>query len=154
MSDKDKPNPMVEDDGDTAVQASEPKTKQPPLYKVVLHNDDYTPMEFVVEVLTTYFSLSREQAVQIMLTVHTRGKGAGLAALAPNMRANAASSCNMPISRRSSCAPIWQRKTAHFSNMAGSIIRASRRRCWIMSPLRAAREAHPPSRSRLPRTSC
>ncbi|ROO30365.1 ATP-dependent Clp protease ClpS [Salinisphaera orenii MK-B5] len=75
MSDKDKPNPMVEDDGDTAVQASEPKTKQPPLYKVVLHNDDYTPMEFVVEVLTTYFSLSREQAVQIMLTVHTRGKG-------------------------------------------------------------------------------
>lgn len=75
MSDKDKPNPTVEDDGDTAVQTSEPKTKQPPLYKVVLHNDDYTPMEFVVEVLTTYFSLSREQAVQVMLTVHTRGKG-------------------------------------------------------------------------------
>ena len=73
MSDKDKPNPMVEDDGDTAVQASEPKTKQPPLYKVVLHNDDYTPMEFVVHVLERFFGITHEQAVEIMLTVHRRG---------------------------------------------------------------------------------
>src|SRR5699024_5678327 len=63
--------------GDTnvVVERARPKTRQPPLYKVVLHNDDYTPMEFVVDVLLTYFSMTREQAVQIMLTVHTRGKG-------------------------------------------------------------------------------
>lgn len=74
MSQTDKPNRLVEDEGDTAVETSKPKTKQPPLYKVVVHNDDYTPMEFVVEVLMTYFNLDRERAVQIMLTVHTRGK--------------------------------------------------------------------------------
>ncbi len=69
-----KPQTPVEGDSDVVVEQSRPRTKQPPLYKVVLHNDDYTPMEFVVEVLLTYFSLSREQAVQVMLTVHTRGK--------------------------------------------------------------------------------
>ncbi|GAB3685933.1 ATP-dependent Clp protease adapter ClpS [Salinisphaera aquimarina] len=74
MSQTDKPKPAVEDDGETVVQTSKPKTKQPPLYKVIMHNDDYTPMEFVVEVLLTYFNLDREQAVQVMLTVHTRGK--------------------------------------------------------------------------------
>lgn len=60
---------------DTVVERARPKTRRPPLYRVVLHNDDYTPMEFVVNVLLTYFSLTHEQAVQIMLTVHTRGKG-------------------------------------------------------------------------------
>lgn len=66
-----------QEQGDTGVvvERARPKTRQPPLYRVVLHNDDYTPMEFVVEVLLSYFSLTREQAVQIMLTVHTRGKG-------------------------------------------------------------------------------
>lgn len=62
------------DDG-VAVQAAKPKLEQPPLYKVLLVNDDYTPMEFVVEVLEIFFGLGREQAVQIMLHVHTRGKG-------------------------------------------------------------------------------
>ena len=57
------------------VEKARPKTRRPPLYRVVLHNDDYTPMEFVVEVLLHYFSVTHEQAVQIMLTVHTRGKG-------------------------------------------------------------------------------
>lgn len=57
------------------VEKARPKTRQPPLYRVVLHNDDYTPMEFVVEVLLQYFSVTHEQAVQIMLMVHTRGKG-------------------------------------------------------------------------------
>lgn len=74
MSQSDKPNPGMENDGDTAVAPSEPKTKKPPLYKVVMHNDDFTPMEFVVEVLMTYFVHDHEKAVQIMLTVHTRGK--------------------------------------------------------------------------------
>jgi ATP-dependent Clp protease adaptor protein ClpS len=62
-------------DSGAAVQDARPELKKPPLYKVVLLNDDYTPMEFVVEVLETFFSMNREQATQVMLTVHTRGKG-------------------------------------------------------------------------------
>lgn len=58
-----------------AVEQARPKLKEPPLYKVILLNDDYTPMEFVVQVLEHFFGLSREQATQIMLHVHTRGKG-------------------------------------------------------------------------------
>lgn len=52
----------------------EPKLKKPPLFKVVLLNDDYTPMEFVVEVLQMFFGMDREKATQIMLAVHTTGK--------------------------------------------------------------------------------
>lgn len=51
------------------------KTEEPPLYNVVLLNDDYTPMEFVVGVLEQFFGMGREQAVRVMLHVHTRGKG-------------------------------------------------------------------------------
>jgi ATP-dependent Clp protease adaptor protein ClpS len=61
-------------DDDLAVQPSEPELARPPLYKVVLHNDDYTPMEFVVEVLQGFFNMDSEQAVQVMLAVHTQGK--------------------------------------------------------------------------------
>ncbi len=63
------------EDGDLALQEAKPKLKKPPLYKVILLNDDYTPMEFVVEVLEIFFRMNREQATQIMLTVHTQGKG-------------------------------------------------------------------------------
>ncbi len=59
---------------DLATAGVRPKLDQPPLYKVVLLNDDYTPMEFVVEVLTTFFALNVEKATQIMLKVHTEGK--------------------------------------------------------------------------------
>ncbi|HAU10768.1 MAG TPA: ATP-dependent Clp protease adapter ClpS [Gammaproteobacteria bacterium] len=58
-----------------AVQEAEPKLKRPQLYRVLLLNDDYTPMEFVVIVLQRFFHLSSEKAVQIMLNVHTRGSG-------------------------------------------------------------------------------
>lgn len=58
-----------------AVEEARPQLKRPPLYKVVLMNDDYTPMEFVVEVLETFFNMGREQATQVMLAVHTQGKG-------------------------------------------------------------------------------
>ena len=62
-------------EGGTALQESKPELKKPPLFKVVLLNDDYTPMEFVVEVLETFFRMNREQATHVMLTVHTQGKG-------------------------------------------------------------------------------
>jgi len=65
---------MPEHDDDLAVQSAEPTLAQPPLYKVVLHNDDYTPMEFVVEVLQGFFNMDSEKAVQVMLAVHTQGK--------------------------------------------------------------------------------
>ena len=71
----DDPNEHRKHDGDLAVAPAKPKLKRPPLYKVVLLNDDYTPMEFVVEVLEHFFGLNRERATQVMLAVHTLGKG-------------------------------------------------------------------------------
>lgn len=65
---------MPDDDGDLAVVPAQPALAQPPLYKVVLHNDDYTPMEFVIEVLQGIFNMDSEKAVQVMLAVHTQGK--------------------------------------------------------------------------------
>lgn len=62
-------------DDDVAVEQARPKLKRPPLYKVLLLNDDYTPMEFVVHVLEQFFSMNREKATQVMLHVHTRGMG-------------------------------------------------------------------------------
>lgn len=61
--------------GELATQESRPKLKRPPLYKVLLLNDDYTPMDFVVDVLQSYFHMDEEKATQIMLHVHTRGIG-------------------------------------------------------------------------------
>ena len=62
-------------DGGLALQESKPELKQPPLFKVILLNDDYTPMEFVIEVLEGFFKMNREQATHVMLNVHTQGKG-------------------------------------------------------------------------------
>ena len=58
-----------------ALEEARPEVKPPPMYKVVLLNDDFTPMEFVVDVIQTFFSLGHDQATQIMLHVHTKGKG-------------------------------------------------------------------------------
>ncbi|KPQ28046.1 ATP-dependent Clp protease adaptor protein ClpS [Halomonas sp. HL-93] len=65
---------MPEYDDDLTVQSAEPELAQPPLFKVVLHNDDFTPMEFVIEVLQGFFNMDSEKAVQVMLAVHTQGK--------------------------------------------------------------------------------
>lgn len=60
---------------DLAVEEARPRLKKPPLYRVVLLNDDYTPMEFVVEILEGIFGMQRTRATQVMLEVHTKGKG-------------------------------------------------------------------------------
>jgi ATP-dependent Clp protease adaptor protein ClpS len=59
----------------TVLETKKAKVKPPPLFKVILLNDDYTPMEFVVVVLQTFFGLTREQATQVMLKVHREGMG-------------------------------------------------------------------------------
>ena len=58
-----------------ALRTAKPEVARPPLFQVVLLNDDFTPMDFVVEVLRGFFGLDQERAVQVMLHVHTRGKG-------------------------------------------------------------------------------
>jgi ATP-dependent Clp protease adaptor protein ClpS len=62
-------------ESNTALKPEVAKPKLPPMFKVLLLNDDYTPMEFVVEVIEQFFNKSREQATQIMLKVHTEGAG-------------------------------------------------------------------------------
>ena len=61
--------------GDSLLEVEKAKVKPPALYKVLLLNDDYTPMDFVVSVLQKFFSMDREQATQIMLKVHKEGMG-------------------------------------------------------------------------------
>lgn len=68
-------DPGDEQEQGLVVEEAKPKLKQPRMYKVILLNDDYTPMEFVVHVLELFFRLDRDKATQIMLHVHTRGKG-------------------------------------------------------------------------------
>ena len=65
-----------DEDFDTGVATkTRPKTKKPAMYKVLMLNDDYTPMEFVIHVLQRYFAKSQEEATRIMLHVHQRGVG-------------------------------------------------------------------------------
>ena len=80
MSDRDKrssggntPNDTTPNTG--VVVKARPRTKKPSMYKVLMLNDDYTPMEFVVHVLERFFQKTREEATRIMLHVHRRGVG-------------------------------------------------------------------------------
>lgn len=79
MSERDSKNGFTDgqngDDRDLAVEVARPKLKRPSLYRVVLLNDDFTPMEFVVEVLQSIFGMERTRATRVMLEVHTKGKG-------------------------------------------------------------------------------
>ncbi|QIT55435.1 ATP-dependent Clp protease adapter ClpS [Aquisalimonas sp. 2447] len=72
MSDE---HPEREGDDGLSVEEAKPGLKRPPLYRVLLLNDDYTPMEFVVDVLQTFFNMDRSRATQVMLQVHTQGSG-------------------------------------------------------------------------------
>jgi ATP-dependent Clp protease adaptor protein ClpS len=65
----------VEGERGLVVEEAEPEVKKPPLYQVILLNDDYTPMEFVVDVLERIFRMDRTTATRVMLEVHTKGKG-------------------------------------------------------------------------------
>ncbi|MCK4842008.1 MAG: ATP-dependent Clp protease adapter ClpS [Methylococcales bacterium] len=68
-------NSTHDDDFGLVVQEAKPKLKEPSLYKVVLINDDFTPMDFVVEILTDHFNMTEDKATQVMLQVHTQGVG-------------------------------------------------------------------------------
>ena len=73
MGDGDKKDGQGTETG--VIVRSKPKTQKPAMYKVLLLNDDYTPMEFVVHILERFFAKPREEATQIMLHVHRRGVG-------------------------------------------------------------------------------
>ncbi len=71
-------NKKYDDDGGVSTgiaTKTKPKTKKPSMYKVILLNDDYTPMEFVIQILEKLFNKSHEEAIQIMLHVHQKGIG-------------------------------------------------------------------------------
>ena len=72
---QDNDNDSTSSDLGAVVLEKEPEVKEPPSYQVVLINDDYTPMEFVVFVLQTVFGHTHQKSTEIMMTVHTKGKG-------------------------------------------------------------------------------
>jgi ATP-dependent Clp protease adaptor protein ClpS len=75
MSDESENFESDESSDGVAVQEGLPKLKHPPRYSVILHNDDYTTMEFVMEVLKRFFRKTEEEAFQVMMRVHQQGKG-------------------------------------------------------------------------------
>jgi len=75
MSSDDSKNSEDEGTGTGLVTKAKPKTKKPSLWRVLLLNDDYTPMEFVVSVLQNFFNMDEQTAVQVMLHVHQKGVG-------------------------------------------------------------------------------
>ena len=76
MAQDDAGRPGLEDGADgSVITEKKVRTERPSLYKVILHNDDYTPMDFVVEVLARFFRKTPEEATEIMLNVHYKGLG-------------------------------------------------------------------------------
>ncbi|ROS04565.1 ATP-dependent Clp protease adaptor protein ClpS [Sinobacterium caligoides] len=71
----DRGDELQQGDGALAVAEEKPKLKRPSQYQVVLLNDDYTPMDFVVHILQAFFNLEVESATRVMLAVHNKGKG-------------------------------------------------------------------------------
>jgi ATP-dependent Clp protease adaptor protein ClpS len=72
MSDFD---PLDDNDDEIAVKNVKPKLEKPPLYKVILLNDDFTPMDFVIEILMGFFAMPEDKATQVMLQIHMQGVG-------------------------------------------------------------------------------
>lgn len=68
-------DPYHDSNNGLAVQELKPKLKKPPLYRVILLNDDFTPMDFVIEILMIFFAMPQEKATQVMLQIHTQGVG-------------------------------------------------------------------------------
>ncbi|MCD6039607.1 MAG: ATP-dependent Clp protease adapter ClpS [Gammaproteobacteria bacterium] len=66
--------PAIKDNTELVVQEAKPKLKEPSKYRVIMHNDDFTPMEFVVAVLEMFFSMERALATKIMYEIHMAGK--------------------------------------------------------------------------------
>ena len=62
-------------DHGVALQEAKPEVALPPMYRVILLNDDYTPMDFVIEILRLFFNMNHDRATQVMLHVHTNGVG-------------------------------------------------------------------------------
>ena len=75
MADKDRDDDDSRGNGTAVITSTKAKTKKPSLYKVLLLNDDYTPMEFVVYVLERFFGMGLDQATRVMLHVHQKGVG-------------------------------------------------------------------------------
>jgi len=75
MAQKHQDDHDIREGSGVAVEESRPEVKEPARFKVILLNDDFTPMDFVVEVLQTFFGMDRENATRVMLSVHTKGKG-------------------------------------------------------------------------------
>mgnify|MGYP000881417952 FL=1 len=67
------PDYFEQDNDDLAIAPARPVLQPPPMYRVLMLNDDFTPMDFVVEVLESFFAMSREQSTQTMLAVHNQG---------------------------------------------------------------------------------
>jgi ATP-dependent Clp protease adaptor protein ClpS len=67
--------PFQDSDDELAILEAKPKLKRPPLYKVILLNDDFTPMDFVIDVLMDFFAMTEEVATSVMLQIHTQGVG-------------------------------------------------------------------------------
>lgn len=68
-------NDDFDSDKDLDIVEAKPKLKKPSMFQVLLMNDDFTPMDFVIDVLIQFFGLNNEKAAQIMLQVHTKGRG-------------------------------------------------------------------------------